>query len=422
MNLFKTSLWSAISTTVKILAGLITTKIIAIYVGPAGIALLGNFSNIIGILNTFADGAIGSGITKYISEFETEEARKSVVSHAVKISLCCSFLIGITVLVFHNALARLAFGDTQFSTAFIIFGFTIVFFSMNTTISSILNGYRQIKYMVASGIIGSILSVLLAFVITVRYGIFGALINSIIAQFFIFFINMYFVRKLKLIELKMIFMSIDTSLLWRLFKYALMSIVSVLLVPTTTLMIRKYIFNNFTPAEAGYIQGVWSISGAYLMVVTTTLSIYYLPTLSSIKDNAGLRREIIKGYKFLLPVACMGGMLIYICRDLIIYILYTPEFLPMRKYFTFQIIGDLLKIAAFIIGFMNIAKAMTKRYISIEIIFSSTYVIFSLLFMKRFGSVGVTYAYALNYFLCLIYLTILYRKLLFGGKEGLTVR
>lgn len=416
MNLFKTSFWSAISTIVKILAGLITTKIMAIFVGPTGVALLGNFTNITGILTTFANGAIGSGITKYISEFESEEKKESVVSHAVKISLACSLIMGIVIFIFHNTLAKLAFGDTKYSSVFVIFGFTVVCFGLNTTISAVLNGYRNIKYMIITGMIGSCLSVILALVITIRFGLYGALINSAIAQVCILMINMQFVRMLKIFNVKMLLRAIEPNLMWKLFKYATMSLVSALVVPMSTLIIRKYILNNFSQNEAGYIQGVWSISAAYLMVVTTTLSIYYLPTLSSIKEDAGLRKEIFKGYKFLLPTAILGGIAIYICRDLIIYVLYTPEFLPMKRYFTFQIIGDTFKIASWILGYLMVAKAMTKWFIVTEIISSFMYVGLSFLFMNFYGSIGVTYGYVLNYLLYLIFMIIFFRKVLFNSK------
>ena len=57
MNLFKTSFWAALSSVIKMLAGIVTSKIMAIYIGPAGITLLGNFNNIVGILTTFSNGA-----------------------------------------------------------------------------------------------------------------------------------------------------------------------------------------------------------------------------------------------------------------------------------------------------------------------------------------------------------------------------
>ena len=178
-----------------------------------------------------------------------------------------------------------------------------------------------------------------------------------------YFINVFFVNKLKLFNRQMLREKLDRLLLVDLLKFALMSLVSALVVPVSTLVIRKYVFDNFSGNEAGYVQGIWSISNTYLSVVTTTLSIYYLPTLSGIQDRAKLRAEIKNGYKFILPLAVLAGVMIFIFRDLIINILYTPEFLPMREYFTFQIIGDGLKIASWILAYLMVAKAMTRLFI-----------------------------------------------------------
>lgn len=419
MNLAKTSLWQGIATVFKIVAGLVTTKIIAIYIGPAGIAVLGNFSNVTSILLTFANGGITSGVTKYIAEYETEIKRqRSVVIHAVKVNLFCSAIIGLVTLIFRRYITMAIFGNEYYSSVIVILGMTIVFYGLNTTISAVLNGYRQIKYLIITGIIASALSVVLAALITIRYGMFGALINSIIAQVFIFFVNMYFVKKLKLFELNYFSILLDKQLLWKLFKYAIMNLVSVLVVSTSTIIIRNHIYNSFSPNEAGFIQGVWQISAAYLMVVTTTLATYYLPTLSGIKEDQVLRAEIFKGYKFLLPLAAIGGILVFLCRDFIIHVLYTPKFMPMRDYFVFQVVGDFFKIASWILAFMMLAKAMTRWFIASEIIFSFSYVGLSLLFMHYFGSIGVTYAYATNYFIYLLFMTWLFRRYLFIRKTG----
>jgi PST family polysaccharide transporter len=318
----------------------------------------------------------------------------------------------------NGPLAIWSFGDLKYRFAFIIFGLTIAFFGLNTTISSVLNGYRQIKYMIITGMIGSVISVFLALIITMKFGIMGALVNTAIGQICIFLINVQFIKHLKLFGFKMLRESFNKVLSWKLFKYAAMSLVSVLVVPTSTLIIRMYVFNNFSTNEAGFIQAVWGISSIYLMIITTALSVYYLPTLSGIKHDADLKKEIFNGYKLLLPLAILGGVAIYQCRDLIIFILYTPEFSPMKEYFLFQIIGDSFKIASWILGYLMVAKAMTSWFIATEIIFSGTYLVFSFAFMKYYGSVGVTYGYALNYLLYLTFMVFLFRKILFSHKSS----
>jgi len=373
MNLFKTSFWSSISTVFKLISGLIITKIIAIVVGPSGVALLGNFTNLTSMFTSFANGGITSGVTKYIAEFDDEKEKSLVVSNAFKINLICSFFFGVIIIIFNRTLSQITFGSTNYSAVFIIFGLTVVFYGLNTTIAAVLNGFRYIKSLIITGMIGSALSVVLAIVITMRFGLFGAAINTMIAQVLIFLINVLFIRKLRLFSLKMLSIKLDRPLLLKLFKFGAMSIVSAVVVPVSLILIRNYITKHFSVDEAGFVSGVWTISNAYLMVITTTLSIYYLPTLSGIKDKIGLRKEVLKGYLFLVPIALIGGIGVFVCRDLIINLLYTPNFMPMKGYFTFQIIGDTFKIASWVLAFLMIAKAMTRWFIITEIIFSVSY-------------------------------------------------
>lgn len=416
MNLYKTSFWSGIVTIIKILTGLVTNKIIAIFVGPAGIALIGNFTNLTKIISIFANGAIDSGVIKYISEFEKENEKQSVISHALKINILFSSVIGVIILLFNKSLTQLAFNDTKYNSVFIIFGLTVLFYGLNTTITAILNGYKQIKFLLITGVIASFISLILAVVITIRFGLYGALINTMIAQVCIFLVNLFFVRKLGLIKKGIFEVLFNRILCLKLFKYGLMSLSSI--ASTASLFwIRKYIFSNYSPNEAGYVQGVWTISSNYLMVITTSLTIYYLPTLSSIKEKVGIREEIIKGYKFLLPIAIIAGFSIYFFRSLIIRILYTPDFLSMKYYFTFQIIGDTFKIAAWILSYLMVAKAMTKYFIASEIIFAVLFICIGHFFMHFYGSIGITYAYALTYLFYFIFMMVLLRKYLFINKS-----
>lgn len=60
--------FTALSTFIKLITGFITVKVVAVIIGPSGIALLGQLRNFITISNTIATGGINIGVTKYIAE------------------------------------------------------------------------------------------------------------------------------------------------------------------------------------------------------------------------------------------------------------------------------------------------------------------------------------------------------------------
>jgi len=143
------------------------------------------------------------------------------------------------------------------------------------------------------------------------------------------------------------------------------------------------------------------------MVVTTSLSTYYLPRLSELNNIDELKKEIFYGYRILLPITLIMASCIYLLREYIVLILFTPKFMPMTNLFLFQLIGDVLKITAWLMSFLMLAKAMIKLFIVSEIVFGCSFVLFSYLFINQYGLVGATYAYALNYLLYLIVISII---------------
>ncbi len=70
-----------------------------------------------------------------------------------------------------------------------------------------------------------------------------------------------------------------------------MTIVSIIMGPLSLLIVRNYIGDNLGWDKAGYWQGVWYISSIYLMIITTSLSVYYLPKLSELKDKNDLKKK-----------------------------------------------------------------------------------------------------------------------------------
>ena len=410
MTLIKTSVLTAISTIIKVISGFVINKVIAIYVGPAGLAIVGQLQNFTSIITTFSNGAISSGIVKYTAEYQTIEQKQKIFSTSIVISLICSLIISIFLFGFSDYLSELILKDIQYSSVFIIFGATIFLFALNMVLISILNGQKEIKKYVLINIAGSIFSLVFTSVLIMQLNLMGALYALVLNQSVVFFVTLAFVLKSSWFKLEYFKQGLDKESLSKLSKYSLMAITSALTVPVSHLIIREYIGKNLGWDSAGYWQGIWYISTMYLMLVTTTLSVYYLPRLSEIQDNKELRKEIFSGYKIIMPIVILASLIIFLLKEYVILIAFSKDFMPMMELFAWQLIGDVIKIASWLLGYLLVAKAMAKVFIYTEILFSALFVGLSILFVDKFGLVGITYAYALNYLLYLFMMIFIFRK------------
>src|SRR5690606_35891789 len=139
------------------------------------------------------------------------------------------------------------------------------------------------------------------------------------------------------------------------------------------------------------------LSTVYLLLVTTTLGVYYLPRLSELNAIDEIKKEVYLGYKFIFPLAVLGGICVFILRDWIINLLFSPSFAPMQDLFLWQMMGDALKIGSWILAYLMLSKAMTKLYICTEIIFTVSLIALTYICTQVFGFEGVSIAHLINY-------------------------
>lgn len=411
MTLVKTSILSFVATAIKLLAGLVINKAVAIYIGPSGLALIGQFQNFIQIAMTVASGAINTGVTKYTSEYGRENSKTPILfSTAGKISLTSSLLVGLTIILFSSIASEHLLRSRDYTYIFILFGITIPLFVINNILLYILNGLKEINTYIAINIIQSIYSLVFTTLLIIWLGLEGALIALVTNQSTVLIILLWMLRKHELIQLNNFKKTFCTKEAKKLMGYAAMALTSAATVPVSHLIIRNYIGETLGWEQAGYWQAIWYISSMYLMVVTTALSTYYLPKLSELKNKSELFSEIANGYIIIIPIVSIMAFIIYMIRDSIIWILFSNDFTEIRDLFLYQLIGDVVKIAAILIATVLLSKAMIKIYIITEILFSINFIILSIAFIDHFGLIGVTYSYLVNYTLYLIIIFIIIKS------------
>lgn len=395
------------------LTGLISVKVVALIIGPAGIALLGQLNSFATIVMTLAQGGINSGVTKYIAgNRENASSVKTLISTGFRFTLWCSLACGCLMLLLHEYLSRWIMLSPDYGYVFVIFGITVIFYSVNNLILSILNGYKDFRRFVWINIVNTLTGLIFTLVLVIFWKLKGALIAAVTFQSIMLFITVIMVRKLPWFSRAFWENRIDPATLRRYLSYSLMAFVTAATVPLSQLVLRGYVIADISGTEAGWWEAMNRLSGMYLMIITASFGVYYLPRLSETTAPKELRQEILKAYKVIMPILIVGFTGIYFFRVLIIRILFSPSFLPMQDLFFWQLLGDLFKIASWLLAFLMIAKSMTKRYIFSEISFSALFIALAFWFMRYHGVTGIVQAYCLNYFVYLCTMLVMFRKTL----------
>ena len=401
MNLIKTSFLSLIASIFKISYGLILNKLMAVYVGPSGVALVGQFQSVQAGLMGIATAGIGQGVTKYISEFKGRlEESIGIFATAVKLVVTLLLLLMLIMTLFSGKISALIFGSVDYSHWVVWLSIAMVPASIGTLCMATLNGLHEIRRLTVVGVLSSVSGIILGLLLVPLWGISGAIVALLLVPVVTFIISAYGLINSHGFATKWFHGRANMASAKKLGKFTIMSVASAVSIPVSHILIRNYLSDSVSLDAAGLWTGAWRVSEAYLMVITMTLSVYYLPRLSSLNGQIAIRKEIRHGQLYILPFVVVSAFLIYLMKDWVILLLFDERFAGMGELFAFQLIGDVIKIAAWLYGYVYLAKAQVGVFIFVEIFFSALFVILVVLLVNKYGLVGVTYAFALNYTVC----------------------
>lgn len=360
------------------------------------------------MLIALASGAVNTGVVKYTAEyFDDEERQIAIWKTAGSTVLTGSISLGLLIVALHKPLAEWILKDQTIASVFIFLGVGLVFFTFNALLLAVLNGKKEIKRYVIINITGSLVGLFVTGSLAFLFGLYGALVAIAINQSIVFCVTLALCWRRPWFHLRSLIGRIEPSSLRALGKYTIMALTSAACVPISQIIIRNHLGTSFGWSAAGHWDALMRISSLYLMVVTTPLTVYYLPRLSEIRDNTELKREIISGYRMILPVVAAGALVIYLLRYFLVLTLFTAKFIPMCNLFAWQMGGDVMKIGSWLLSYVMLGKAMVRVFIITEVIFAASWIGLVWLFTWYDGVRGAQMAYFVNYLLYWIVLTML---------------
>ncbi|CCG85586.1 lipid III flippase WzxE [Erwinia piriflorinigrans] len=398
MSLARASMWTAASTLVKIVAGLLVVKMLAVSYGPAGVGQAGNFRQLITVLGVLAGAGIFNGVTKYVAQYQQQPAQlRAVVGTASSMVLGFSVLMGLVFLMFAAPISRALFGNDQYQQVIRIVAFLQMGIAWANLALALMKGFRDAAGNAIALIVGSLIGVAAWFVCYWLGGYSGALVGLAMVPALVVVPAFVLLARRDRLPMNYLLPRWRPEYVRSLGKFTLMALITAVTLPVAWMMMRNLLAQHAGWQQVGLWQGVSSISDAWLQFITASFSVWLLPTLARLQHKADLTREIVKALRFVLPLVAAVAFAVWLLRDFAIWLLFSSEFHAMRDLFVWQLIGDVLKVGCYVFGYLVIAKASLRFYLLTEV---SQFVLlsgFSRWLIPLHGATGAAQAYMATY-------------------------
>jgi PST family polysaccharide transporter len=392
--------------------GIVSTKIVSVFLGPSGMTLLGSFRNFTSMNKSIATLGINNSLIKLFVENKNDKKELAILySTFFWIFLFVSVFVGGITLVFANDFSDLIFFNSAFANPIRFFALLLPLVVVNAFWLSIYNGLEQFNRIVLIQIISNILIFGLTTFLIWRKNITGGLYAIALGELVMFLVTFLFVIKDKSqfkFDLQKV---IDNKYYNVIKKFSVMALLSAFIVPLALIFIRNFIVKTHSIQDAGIWDATNKISSFYMTVLSSGLSLYYMPKLASLETDSDFRIELKSYFKIFVPLFFLMLVIILLFKDFLLNMVFTKDFIQVKEVLIWQLLGDLFRVMTLAFGYQIVVKSRMKDYFIIELVFNSTYLILSFYLVKIFSFEGALQSYFYASLVTFILILFMFRKL-----------
>lgn len=362
----------------NIAASLVKMKLVALLLGPLGVGLAGLYLNLIQTAATIAALGLGNAGTRQIAAADTDGDGESLgrIRHTLFWAIPVLALAGAVVFWLASGwIARIALGDDSKSTeiSWLALGVALTVAAGSQT--ALLTGLRRISDLARVQAGAGIASAGLGILAIWMWGERGLVMMVLAVPFMTLVLGHFYAARIPkpggptprisqmLVELK------------AMSGLGIAVMLSALATILGHLVVRVLVQRELGSNALGHFQAAWIISVTYVSFVLGAMATDYFPRLSAAFADRTTANRLVNEQTEVALLLC--GPLLLATLGLapqILRLLYSSAFVPAADILLWQILGDILKVMSWPLGFALLAAGSGKSFAIAEFVGVSVFV------------------------------------------------
>jgi len=411
---------TAIFGSVQLLSAIISlvkNKFVAILLGIEGVGIISLFITSLQLVQSITSFGIDKSGVREIAAQSTTESQSRVVS-SLRWSIIVVAIFGaITLLVMAPWMSQIMFNSREYTLPFRLLSIALLFDTLSKGNLAIFQGRRMLTQLARVSLIGSFAGLIISIPLFYLFGI-DSIAASMVGSSFIFWLATLLVRqKEENTHLPLKDRLNDSKPLVKLgIAFTLSS---------TSVLLSSYIFSIYMTRQAcvhefGLYQGGYNIVMRYVGMLFAAMATDYYPQLTTISNNIVsvnklLNRQSEIALLILLPIAILFILLV----EPIIITLLSADFLPIVPFTIWSLLGVVVKVLSWALGFVILAKGLSRLFWVSELISALLFLAGNIVGYSYHGLEGIAISYVIVYIIYLLFL-IIYMNRRYGVKINRT--
>ncbi|MCH5346319.1 MAG: oligosaccharide flippase family protein [Muribaculaceae bacterium] len=396
---------------ITILCSVIRSKLVALWIGPAGFGLLAIFNSVMELLGQITSLGIRNAAVRDVAAHSSDPER---VARVAKIVARWGVILGVIGLLLTTILSPflsiISFGNTAYTVSFIVLGLGVAMNALTGSQLAILQGLSRLKPLSRAGIGGAVAG--LAIVIPMYYfWRLDSILPSIIVYSAVGLIAAYIFRERFTGHQDKISRKETMQVGRKFLTLGLFITISDIFNQLAVYVFVSWLNQNAGEDIVGFYQAGNTLFNRYVGLVFTAIAMEYYPRLTaSIESPRRVSTFVSHEIKLALWILAPIIALFIGFAPLIVQILYASEFEVIVPFVTIAIIGTTLRAISWCMAIVILARGDGRLFMLTEGLSAIVAIVLNILGYKMSGLVGLGASYVVWYLTYTLIVYIVYRR------------
>ena len=399
------------SSIINICFGIIRTKVMASLLGPGGVGLMGVYNSIIETATLISGmGIRSSGVRQIASAAGSNDGFKvaqTVIALRRVVMLLGVLGAGVTAFL-SKPICELTFGNCDHVIAVAVASSAIFFGAISWGLSAVIQGMRRIGDLAKSNVFAALISTLISVPLIYTFREKGIVPCVIAVAATSALTCWWFARRIQVDRISM-----TVSETWvearGLLALGLIFMTSAVLTTGVAFLTRVIVVRSLGIDAAGFYQAAWTLSGIYVSMILQAMGADYFPRLSAVaKQPIECNRLINQQAEVGLLLAVPGVLATLTFAQLVIHVFYSSKFAPAAQLLQWLVLGMVLRVVCWPMGFLLPARSERKLFFWTQIISNTMQFAMIWVGVKWGGLAGIGMGFSAGelFSCCLIYFVV----------------
>lgn len=377
---------------VTIFVSVIRTKLVALWIGPAGVGLLSLYTWAIELVTKGTQFDIRQSSVPRLSRAD-DNAKARMAAIVRRLALILGAAGTVAVIVLSPLLSFTTFRTHSHITAFICLSPVLLLSSVAAAESGIMQAFGMLRNLAKSTIWSAVAATSAAIPL---YYFFR--MDAIVPVLVIFaLLNCVFTL---IYRARIPSCSVSLAETWRegrpMLSLGFFLSISSFMGIAGTYIFMTYLNGRYSEATVGIYQAGSTLINSYVGIIFTAITLEYYPRLSKVAASRWRASAVIAHESSLILVLLIPVMVVVICcGKLIVNILYSSEFIAVLPYITIGVAAMPLKALSWCMAYIMVARGDGRIYFVTETASTVIFLILGIVLFNHasFQGMGVAYVF-----------------------------